>query len=80
MVSLSPPVCCYSLSLVLTNCTQKSGDFVGTCSYTVHPRDPLGWLDPGVFGTLGVGGGFALGAKACRFYRTFLVFFSSASS
>jgi thiamine pyrophosphate-dependent acetolactate synthase large subunit-like protein len=42
------------------------GDFVGTCSYTVSPRGPLSWLDPGVFGTLGVGGGFALGAKLSR--------------
>jgi len=32
----------------------------------VAPRRPLSWLDPGVFGTLGVGGGFALGAKLCR--------------
>ena len=24
------------------------------------------WLDPGAFGTLGVGGGFALGAKLVR--------------
>ncbi|HVT17083.1 MAG TPA: thiamine pyrophosphate-binding protein [Thermoanaerobaculia bacterium] len=42
------------------------GDFVATASYTVRPRGPLCWLDPGVFGTLGVGGGFALGAKLCR--------------
>ncbi len=42
------------------------GDFVATASYTVSPRSPLSWLDPGVFGTLGVGGGFALGAKLCR--------------
>jgi acetolactate synthase-1/2/3 large subunit len=42
------------------------GDFVATAAYTVHPRSPLGWLDPGVFGTLGVGAGFALGAKLCR--------------
>jgi acetolactate synthase-1/2/3 large subunit len=42
------------------------GDFVATASYTVHPRAPLTWLDPGVFGTLGVGAGFALGAKLCR--------------
>jgi acetolactate synthase-1/2/3 large subunit len=42
------------------------GDFVATASYTVSPRRPLSWLDPGVFGTLGVGGGFALGAKLCR--------------
>ena len=40
------------------------GDFVATVSYTVSPRGPLQWLDPGVFGTLGVGAGFAIGAKA----------------
>ena len=42
------------------------GDFVATASYVVSPRAPLSWLDPGVFGTLGVGAGFALGAKLCR--------------
>jgi acetolactate synthase-1/2/3 large subunit len=42
------------------------GDFVATASYTVSPRGPLGWLDPGVFGTLGVGAGFAVGARLCR--------------
>jgi len=42
------------------------GDFVATAAYSVRPRGPLSWLDPGVFGTLGVGGGFALGAKLCR--------------
>ncbi|XP_075302126.1 LOW QUALITY PROTEIN: 2-hydroxyacyl-CoA lyase 2 [Opisthocomus hoazin] len=42
------------------------GDFVGTAAYIVRPRRPLAWLDPGAFGTLGVGGGFALGAKLCR--------------
>lgn len=42
------------------------GDFVGTASYLVSPRGPLSWLDPGPFGTLGVGAGFALGAKLCR--------------
>ena len=42
------------------------GDFVATSSYIVRPRAPLSWLDPGVFGTLGVGGGFALGAKLVR--------------
>jgi len=40
------------------------GDFVGTASYVVRPRGPLSWLDPGPFGTLGVGGGFALGSKS----------------
>jgi len=42
------------------------GDFVGTAAYILRPRGPLSWLDPGAFGTLGVGGGFALGAKLCR--------------
>jgi acetolactate synthase-1/2/3 large subunit len=42
------------------------GDFVGTSSYILRPRKPLSWLDPGVFGTLGVGGGFAMGAKLMK--------------
>lgn len=42
------------------------GDFVATASYVLRPRGPLSWLDPGVFGTLGVGGGFAAGAALCR--------------
>jgi acetolactate synthase-1/2/3 large subunit len=42
------------------------GDFVATASYTVRPRGPRSWLDPGVFGTLGMGAGFALAAKLVR--------------
>ncbi len=42
------------------------GDFVATASYVLQPRRPLTWLDPGVFGTLGVGAGFAMGAQLCR--------------
>ena len=42
------------------------GDFVATAAYILRPRGPLRWLDPGVFGTLGVGGGFALGAALCH--------------
>ena len=42
------------------------GDFVATASYILRPREPLAWLDPGVFGTLGVGGGFAVGASLVR--------------
>jgi acetolactate synthase-1/2/3 large subunit len=42
------------------------GDFVATAAYIVRPRAPLSWLDPGVFGTLGVGGGFAVGAALVR--------------
>jgi len=42
------------------------GDFVATAAYNLHPRSAGSWLDPGAFGTLGVGGGFALGAKLVR--------------
>jgi len=42
------------------------GDFVATASYVIRPRGPRSWLDPGPFGTLGVGAGFALGAALCR--------------
>lgn len=42
------------------------GDFVATASYVLHPRGPLTWLDPGAFGTLGVGAGFAIGASTVR--------------
>ncbi|RJQ78145.1 MAG: thiamine pyrophosphate-binding protein [Desulfobacteraceae bacterium] len=42
------------------------GDFVATAAYTLHPRGPLRWLDPGPFGTLGVGAGFAMGAQLSR--------------
>jgi acetolactate synthase-1/2/3 large subunit len=42
------------------------GDFVATASYILRPRGPLTWLDPGPFGTLGVGAGFALGAAVSR--------------
>ena len=39
------------------------GDFVASAAYVLQPPGPLTWLDPGVFGTLGVGAGFALAAK-----------------
>jgi thiamine pyrophosphate-dependent acetolactate synthase large subunit-like protein len=42
------------------------GDFVASAAYILKPRGPLRWLDPGVFGTLGSGAGFALGVKQCR--------------
>lgn len=42
------------------------GDFVASAAYILNPRRPLSWLDPGVFGTLGVGAGFAMGAKIHR--------------
>jgi acetolactate synthase-1/2/3 large subunit len=56
------------------------GDFVATASYVVRPRAPLSWLDPGVFGTLGVGGGFALGAAAVHPKREVWLVWGDGSS
>lgn len=42
------------------------GDFASTAAYTIKPKGPLQWMDPGPFGTLGVGAGFALAAKLCK--------------
>tara|TARA_B100000700_G_scaffold331803_1_gene469092 strand:+ start:7093 stop:8820 length:1728 start_codon:yes stop_codon:yes gene_type:complete len=42
------------------------GDFAASASYILKPRQPLSWLDPGPFGTLGVGAGFAIGAKLSK--------------
>ena len=56
------------------------GDFVATASYTLAPRGPLSWLDPGVFGTLGVGGGFAVGAATVRKDAEVWLFYGDGSS
>ncbi len=42
------------------------GDFLGSASYVLSPRKPLSWLDPGAFGTLGPGAGFAMASKLVR--------------
>ncbi len=66
---LNPMRVCQSLDRHLPEesvLVADGGDFVATASYIVSPRGPLSWLDPGVFGTLGVGAGFALGAKLVR--------------
>jgi len=55
------------------------GDFVATGSYIVRPRGPLRWLDPGVFGTLGVGGGFAVGAASVRPCAEIWLFYGDGS-
>ena len=56
------------------------GDFVGTASYTIRPRSALGWLDPGPFGTLGGGGGFAIGAKSSFPKKEVWVFYGDGAS
>ncbi len=63
---VNPLHLCLEIDAALTPHTilvADGGDFVATAAYTVRPRAPLTWLDPGPFGTLGVGAGFALGAK-----------------
>jgi acetolactate synthase-1/2/3 large subunit len=66
---INPVALCRSIDAGLPDnsiIVADGGDFVGTASYIVKPRSPLSWLDPGVFGTLGCGAGFALGASLCR--------------
>mmetsp|Transcript_683 Transcript_683/g.1504 ORF Transcript_683/g.1504 Transcript_683/m.1504 type:complete len:697 (+) Transcript_683:22-2112(+) len=67
---VNPIAACYAIDKVMPKkdviIVADGGDFVATAAYTLRPREPLGWLDPGAFGTLGVGGGFALGAKLAR--------------
>jgi acetolactate synthase-1/2/3 large subunit len=55
------------------------GDFVGSAAYTLRPRGPLAWLDPGAFGTLGVGGGFAAGAAAVHPDRPVWILYGDGS-
>ncbi len=66
---LNPLRLCRALEAALADdsvVVADGGDFVSTASYVLRPRRPLSWLDPGPFGTLGVGAGFALGAKLVR--------------
>jgi len=66
---INPLAACRAIEAALADdsiLVADGGDFVATASYITAPRKPLSWLDPGVFGTLGVGAGFALGAKLCR--------------
>jgi acetolactate synthase-like protein len=66
---VNPLALCRALEATLADdsvIVADGGDFVSTASYVLRPRRPLSWLDPGVFGTLGVGAGFALAAKLVR--------------
>ena len=42
------------------------GDFVSFAGKYVEPRRPGGWLDPGPFGCLGTGLGYAIAARLAR--------------
>lgn len=66
---LNPVVLCKEIDALLPDDSiliGDGGDFVATASYVIRPRGPLSWLDPGPYGTLGVGAGFALAAKLAR--------------
>ena len=66
---LNPLRVCRGLEAALADdsvIVADGGDFVSIASYVLRPRRSLSWLDPGPFGTLGVGAGFALGAKLAR--------------
>jgi acetolactate synthase-like protein len=66
---VNPIALCRAIDALLTDdatIVADGGDFVATAAYVLRPRAPLSWLDPGVFGTLGVGAGFAMGARVLR--------------
>ncbi len=42
------------------------GDFVSYAGKYIEPRQPGCWLDPGPFGCLGTGLGYAIAARVCR--------------
>ena len=56
------------------------GDFVATASYVLRVRQPLSWLDPGAFGTLGVGAGFAIGAALVFPHRPVWILYGDGSA
>ncbi len=69
LAPVNPLALCRGIDDLLTDrstIVADGGDFIGTASYVVRPRGPMRWLDPGVFGTLGVGAGFAMAAKLVR--------------
>lgn len=66
---INPLYLCYKINEILDHNSiiiGDGGDFVATVSYIIKPKKPLSWLDPGPYGTLGVGAGFALAAKLVR--------------
>ncbi|GIY41386.1 2-hydroxyacyl-CoA lyase 2 [Caerostris darwini] len=79
---LDPVHLLYELEKIIPENTiivADGGDFVATSSYILRPRGPLRWLDPGAFGTLGVGAGFALGAKLCYPDSNVLILYGDGS-
>ncbi len=55
------------------------GDIVGISASILQPRYPGHWLDPGPFGTLGVGPGFAIAAKLAKPDKQVLIVYGDGS-
>ena len=55
------------------------GDVVGISASIVQARYPGHWLDPGPFGTLGVGPGFAIAAKLAKPDKQVLIVYGDGS-
>lgn len=55
------------------------GDIVGITASIVHAHRPGHWLDPGPFGCLGVGPGFAIAAKLARPASRVLIVYGDGS-
>jgi len=55
------------------------GDVVTISAQAVRPRRPGHWMDPGALGSLGVGTGFALAAKAANPEKEVLCYYGDGS-
>jgi acetolactate synthase-1/2/3 large subunit len=55
------------------------GDIVGISASVLNARYPGHWLDPGPFGTLGVGPGFAIAAKLAKPDKQVLIVYGDGS-
>lgn len=55
------------------------GDIVGISASVIQARYPGHWLDPGPFGTLGVGPGFAMAAKLAKPDKQVLLVYGDGS-
>jgi acetolactate synthase-1/2/3 large subunit len=55
------------------------GDIVGISASILNARHPGHWLDPGPFGTLGVGPGFAIAAKLAKPDKQVMVVYGDGS-
>ena len=80
---INPIKLCLKLNKIIKKNTiiiVDGGDFAATASYTIKPKGPLKWMDPGPFGTLGVGAGFALAAKLCNPDDDVLIIYGDGSA